>query len=742
MQRDRGAPTAVLRTGTAVLALAVLVAGAPGPAVVPLAVVLALGALAVFLRRAVPGPDRRVWVRLQGTAVLLAVGVLVTVLPAAGPLGVVPAMVAVVVGFPTTYGGLLRWNRFSTSAADPNDVLNASAAVLVAVAMGNVVVDLVGGPLTELPEWQLQPMLAAAAVAVIELGTSWVITAVAGLARDVRMALVAGTQVALLVAAGLALWSAGEAVGPVAAVTGAAVVMCSVAAALPARTSTPQPADPADSTVGAFALISVATVTLVVGALTDSRAAIIWCAGLAAVASSLRLLVNLRDLAQLAVSRREALTDELTGLANRRALIRRIEELCATGHPFSLGLVDLDRFKEVNDGLGHAAGDELLRRVSRRLADHLPAGAMVGRLGGDEFAVVVPVPPQGDPGDLTPSLGADLVTLSREPYDVDGLVLHAPVCVGTTGHVADGHAPGDCATRLLRRADAALYDAKRHGATAVTYDATRHVDTSGRITLVEELRAAVDTDQLVLWYQPQVDVASGRTVGVEALVRWQHPTRGLLAPAEFLPLAEAHALMGPVTERVLAEAVRQGAEWRRTGTPLRVSVNLSASNLSDTALPARVAALLAEHGLPASALVLEVTETVLMTEPDAGLVVVRALAELGAAISIDDFGTGWSSLTYLKDLPVTELKLDRSFTADLLTEPRTAAIVHGTIELAHRLGLRVVAEGVETAATLAHLARLDCDESQGYLHSRPVPAPAVTALLAVATTAPPVRQPA
>ncbi|OMQ14887.1 hypothetical protein A7K94_0213400 [Modestobacter sp. VKM Ac-2676] len=406
-----------------------------------------------------------------------------------------------------------------------------------------------------------------------------------------------------------------------------------------------------------------------------------------------------------------------------------------------LGLVDLDRFKEVNDGLGHSAGDDLLRRVSRRLADHLPAESMAGRLGGDEFAVVVPTASVAELAELPGTLGADLVALSREPYDVDGLVLHAPTCVGTTGHDADGHPASGCATRLLRRADAALYDAKRHGATAVTYDATRHVDTSGRITLVEELRAAVESDQLVLWYQPQVDIASRRTIGVEALVRWQHPTRGLLAPAEFLALAEMHALMGPLTERVLTEAVRQGAAWRRAGTPLRVSVNLSASNLSDTQLPARVAALLAEHRLPASALVLEVTETVLMTEPDAGLVVVRALAELGVAISIDDFGTGYSSLTYLRDLPVTELKLDRSFTADLLTDPRTTAIVHGTIELAHRLGLRVVAEGVETPTTLAHLARLQCDESQGYLHSRPVPAHAIAPWLATGTT-PPVTQPA
>jgi EAL domain-containing protein (putative c-di-GMP-specific phosphodiesterase class I) len=267
-----------------------------------------------------------------------------------------------------------------------------------------------------------------------------------------------------------------------------------------------------------------------------------------------------------------------------------------------------------------------------------------------------------------------------------------------------------------------MYAAKRAGTGLAVYDPSRHADSSGHLALVEELRAALTTGQLVLHHQPQVDVRTGRTLGAEALVRWAHPVRGLLGPAQFLPLAEAHGLMGALTDEVLRQAVAQAADWRRRGLDLRISVNLSASNLLDTDLPHRVAGLLADAGLPAESLVLEVTETVLMGDAERSLAVVTALTALGLTVSIDDFGTGYSSLSYLRDLPVAELKLDRSFTADLLEDPRTEAIVASTIDLAHRLGLRVVAEGVEHDATLARLARLGCDESQGYLHSAPLPA--------------------
>jgi diguanylate cyclase (GGDEF)-like protein len=729
----RRLPRAPLVALVVVPALAVAVVsatGRPGPVGVVSAVLL-LAALGLLLgwRTTEDQPEREMWTRLLLSGGLLGVGVLGTVaaslVPGLEQVGGLPLAVATALVFPPVYSGLLKWNRYSTSAADPNDVLNGSAGVLVAVAIGNVLVADLGGPLATLPDWRLQPLLLAAASAVVCLGTVWVMTIIAALRSDVRIWLVAGALTA--VSGGVALGLATADGAPLAAAAAVAVglVPLALAAVRQPPRSTPQPADPADSTVGAVSIIAVATLTLAVAAATTPSWPAVVCAGLAAIASSLRLLVNVRDLSELAVSRREALTDELTSLPNRRAVLRRIEHLCATGTPFALGLVDLDKFKEVNDGLGHAAGDDLLRMIARRLEQTVPAGTLVGRLGGDEFAVIAPLTATAT-GEASGRLGTGLVERFAVPFQVAGLELHADLSIGLTVHEPGGHLPDGCATLLLRRADAALYDAKRTGASAVAWDAGRHVDTSGRLALVEELRAGMARGELVLHYQPQVAVRTGDVVGVEALVRWQHPTRGLLPPADFLPAAELHGLMGALTETVLVQAVTQAAAWRQEGRDLRVSVNLSVSNLLDRALPGRVAELLAAQGLPASSLVLEVTETVLMSDPESSLAVLDAIAALGIAVSIDDFGTGYASLSYLRQLPVTELKLDRSFTQDLLTDSRTDAIVSGTIDMAHRLGLRVVAEGVEQLATLQRLEALGCDESQGYLHSRPVPAAALT----------------
>lgn len=669
-------------------------------------------------------PEREVWQRLVLSGLAVAAGALATAVCAAvpdwRPVGALPVSLAVLLTFPAVYGGLLRWNRYSTSLADPNDVLNGISAVLVAVAIGNVVVDLVGGPLAAMPDWRLQPLLGSAAAGVVYLGTAWVMTVIAGLRRDPRIWLVAAALTSLCAGTVTDLVARAGDPGTPVTLAALALVLIATAAALPPPRSTPQPADPVDSTVGAFVVITVAILTLGVAALLAPTWPAVAGAGLAAIGSSLRLLVNVRDLADLAVSRREALTDELTVLPNRRAVLRRIEHLHATDTPFVLGLIDLDKFKEVNDGLGHSAGDDLLRMIARRLEAGAAPGTLVGRLGGDEFALIAPAGARKD--GAVARLGAGLVAQFTEPFEVAGLVLHTTISVGLAVHAGDGHETAACSTLLLRRADIALYDAKRTGSAAVAWDPTRHVDTSGRLTLVEELRTAISEGQLVLHYQPQVEVHTGETAGVEALVRWQHPTRGLLAPLDFLPVAEMHGLMHAVTEEVLRQAVAQAAVWHRTGGPARVSVNLSASNLLDVSLPQRVASLLQLHGLPAAALVLEVTETVLMSDSESSLAVLTALADLGIAVSIDDFGTGYASLSYLRELPVSELKLDRSFTADLLSDARTEAIVSGTIDLAHRLGLRVVAEGVEQLATLRRLQALGCDESQGYLHSRPVPA--------------------
>jgi len=721
-----GARSVLLVLAVAGALAAVTVADGPGPLAVSLAAVLLAGMGRLLRWRAgSEQPERETWTRLVLSGVVLAAGVLATLACSlvAGweQVGGLPLALATLLTFPAVYGGLLRWNRYTTSVADPNDVLNGASAVLVAMALANVAVDLVGGPLAALPDWRLLPLLGAAAAGVVLLGTVWVMTVIAALRADTRTWLVAGALTAVSAATAIALGTVDAAPELAAGVVALGLALIAVAAAWQPRRSTPEPADPADSTIGAVVIIGVATVTLAVSAVTSSSWPVTVCAGLAAIGSSLRLLVNVRDLAELAVSRREALTDELTALPNRRAVLRRIEHLCATGTPFVLGLVDLDKFKEVNDGLGHAAGDDLLRMIARRLEQTVPPGTVVGRLGGDEFAVVTPVTAATVEAVIR-RLGPGLVAQFADPFEVAGLELHAELSVGLAAHDAEEHLVGHCATRLLRRADAALYDAKRTGASAVVWDAARHVDTSGRLALVEELRSGMTRGELVLHYQPQVSVHTGQTVGVEALVRWQHPTRGLLPPAEFLPAAELHGLMRQLTETVLAAAVTQAAAWHQAGRDLRVSVNLSVSNLLDRSLPGRIADLLELHALPASSLVLEVTETVLMSDPESSLAVLDAIAALGVAVSIDDFGTGYASLSYLRQLPVTELKLDRSFTSDLLTDERTDAIVSGTIDMAHRLGLRVVAEGVEHLATLQRLDALGCDESQGYLHSRAVAA--------------------
>ncbi|WP_164704604.1 putative bifunctional diguanylate cyclase/phosphodiesterase [Blastococcus litoris] len=690
--------------------------------------VLLLAVLAWRARRVTT--ERAVWNRLAlGAGVyaagMLAAGVLALV-PGTGDAALVPALWAGVAVFPFWYGGIVRWNRYGTSLADPNDVLNGSAAVLAVVAVLDVFVVPAVPSLSLLPWWELQALVGQFAVCFVLVGTALTLPFLGAMGRDPRTWLVVAALTADMCAAAAALATGGRGAGWVAVSHPLLVVCFAVAATLRSRRAAPQPTDPAAATIGAYVVIVAATATLLTGALIGAGTGAVWCAGLAAVAAGTRLAVNVREIAALAVTRREALTDELTGLANRRALLRRVEELSAEGTPVALALLDVDKFKEVNDALGHAAGDDLLRLVARRLEPALRAGDVLGRLGGDEFAVVAALEPNAPAADVALALGARLHERLAEPFPVEGMFVHASASIGVASTDDDVVRP----THLLRRADVAMYDAKRSGGGVALYDSRRHADSSGHLALVEELRRALTDGQLVLHHQPQLDVATGHVSGVEALVRWAHPERGLLHPGDFLPLAEVHGLMGALTETVLAQAVAQAAEWQSQGLDLRMSVNLSASNLLDVGLPGRVAQLLDAHGLAPAALVLEVTESVLITDPDRSLAVVGALAQLGATVSIDDFGTGYSSLAYLRDLPVAELKLDRSFTADLLTDRRTEAIVASTIELAHRLGLRVVAEGVEDEPTLRHLRTLDCDVSQGYLHARPLPAGDLVAWLA------------
>jgi len=420
--------------------------------------------------------------------------------------------------------------------------------------------------------------------------------------------------------------------------------------------------------------------------------------------------------------RRQALHDALTGLPNRTLLGDRLGHALAAARrdraPLALFLMDLDRFKEVNDTLGHDAGDALLREVGQRIQEALRASDTVARLGGDEFAVLLP----GD--DQESAVGAARKLLAA---------LAAPVTLRDQGIVAGGSIGialypdhGEDAATLLRRADVAMYAAKRAGTGYALYTPDHDQHTPGRLALIGALHGAIARDELRLHYQPTVDVADGRVRMVEALVRWQHPERGLLPPDDFIPLAEQTGLIVPLTRWVLDTTARQLRAWVDAGLDLGAAVNLSARVLHDPDLPDAIAALLATHAVPAARLRVEVTESAVMAHPAGALDVLTRLARLGVRIAIDDFGTGYSSLTYLKRLPVDEIKIDKSFVTHMTTDHDDATIVASTIGLGHSLGLRFVAEGVESRGTWQALEALGCDGAQGYYFSHALPADKLT----------------
>ncbi|MGY1823236.1 putative bifunctional diguanylate cyclase/phosphodiesterase [Geodermatophilus sp. SYSU D00079] len=456
-----------------------------------------------------------------------------------------------------------------------------------------------------------------------------------------------------------------------------------------------------------------------------------WLAILCVLAGIARIAVTFREVRAYNQVKQEARTDELTGLANRRALIERAPEIVAAadaGRPGALLLLDLDGFKEVNDSLGHAAGDDLLRQVGPRLQRGLRGDDFLARLGGDEFAVLLP-----DTGaSQAQALAERLRQLLLEPFTVAGTRLHVGVSVG----VATTPVPGTDVEDLLHRADLAMYTAKsaRGGVQVYVPDPITGRPGGDRLRTMEELRTALDEGQMVVHLQPQLDLRSGGISGAEALVRWDHPTRGLLAPGEFLPAAEQAGLLRPLTDTVLELALQAAGQWWDEHR-VPVSVNLSAANVTDLDLPEKVVVALRRHGLPAQALTLELVEDTLMGDPERGRAVLAELRGLGVRTSIDDYGTGYSSLAYLRSLPADELKLDRSLTADVDRDPRAAAIVRHTVALAHDLGLSLVAEGVETVATSAALARLGCDVAQGFAVAHPMPVAAFLTWLAASDSA-------
>ena len=412
--------------------------------------------------------------------------------------------------------------------------------------------------------------------------------------------------------------------------------------------------------------------------------------------------------------------DALTGLPNRAGLLTGLAAALTENatHRSGLGLlfIDLDHFKAVNDSLGHAAGDELLIIVAQRLRAAVREGGTIARLSGDEFVVVDQLADTEDAA----ALANRLLEALAVPVVLDGLEVVVSASIGA----AVAEPADDTPDRLLRRADIAMYQAKGASRNSFqVHDPTQTDPAVDRLRLLGELRHGIENGQLRLHYQPRVDLRTGRPLGVEALVRWQHPTRGLLTPVAFIDLAEESGLVRELGAWVLDHAIAQVAAWQRLTpkAPLEMAVNLSVRQLADRRLVGLVAHALTTHGLPAELLTLEITETALMGDPQAALDTLQNLKALGVSLAVDDFGTGYSSLTYLKRFPIDELKIDQSFVRGLGTDGGDEAIVTSCVQLAHALGLRAVAEGVETDAQRVALLNLACDSVQGYLFSRPLP---------------------
>ena len=421
--------------------------------------------------------------------------------------------------------------------------------------------------------------------------------------------------------------------------------------------------------------------------------------------------------AAAALLRYEARHDQMTGLANRTQLVETINDwIATTASSVGVLFIDLDRFKMVNDSLGHEAGDAVLRTIARRLAATAPEDSTTGRLAGDEFVIVIPNASESK----TNALANALIERISEPVDIGGREIVVTCSIGTvvseatSANVAGRRIP-IMASDLLRNADVAMYSAKQHGRNRVaSYDDTLRRRAVDRLELQEAMRRGLERGEFCAAFQPIVPLRPSGTPSVEALARWTHENRGLIPPATFIPIAEESGLIVPLGDLMLQQSTSQLAQWRRRGlADLVMSVNLSARQLADPRLAHRVAELLATHDLPGTGLTLEITESALMDDPDLAARTLTSLRNLGVGISIDDFGTGYSSLSYLHLFPVTAVKIDRSFIDNLTTKPSDQAIVAGVISLAHALGLTVVAEGVETTEQLQILRQFDCDTSTG-----------------------------
>jgi diguanylate cyclase (GGDEF)-like protein len=429
--------------------------------------------------------------------------------------------------------------------------------------------------------------------------------------------------------------------------------------------------------------------------------------------------------AQLAEVTHQAFHDRLTGLPNRALFLDRVKQALAVavrnGTGVALLLIDLDDFKQVNETLGHHYGDALLQRVAARLRGMLRDTDSVARLGGDEFALLI----TGNAGLAEAMAVAAKVEASMSvPFDLDGISVQSVASIGVAlfpDHGSDAHA-------LVRSADTAMYTGKRDGSGPTVYDSSQHRSTLDKLTIFTELRHAIENEELRLRYQPKLDLRSNTITGVEALIRWQHPTRGLLGPDEFLSVAESTGLIDPLTNWVLSAAVTQWMQWRATGVHLDLAVNVSARNLLNRGFFDHLTEQVDRSGI-ACHLILEITETAVMTEPERAARRLADVRKLGVRVSMDDFGAGYSSLTQLRQLPLDELKIDRMLVRDVATNDLDVAVMETIVALGHRLSLTVVAEGIEDTGALEVVRLLGCDEVQGYHIAKPMPADDLVQLL-------------
>jgi diguanylate cyclase (GGDEF)-like protein len=717
----------VLVAGACAVATAALLHRVPtsGPraAVAGLAVPAAIAA-AVAVGTWVHRPQRRVvWLLVGLGTVAWSVG---AVWQAVAPQGgaALGAAVAQLAGYLLLAVALVRTTTGHGVAGVLSGVLDALCLTLV--------VALVPGVLVALPAWQAagrgpSVLALAHATGAMLLTFSAAFVAVQHPRRG-RAGRRMGVAVLLLATAALL----GPALPPGARHLGAAHVLALCAAVLVASSAL----HPSMATVAArhqgstdtFSLARVLALGAAFGAL-PGLSIVLWLLGrphptfwVQLVDGLLVVLVVVRLVEVAATMRtqrarlaRLADTDFLTGLDNRRRFQARVAEQLASARPRAAVLmVGLQRFAEINDTLGYRTGDELLRTVGLELGDLLASDGAVARVGGDVFGVVLP----GAGPAAAQQLARRVRELLVEPIAVSGMSITVDGAVGIVV-LPDDEADPDL---VLERGDVALAAAAQCAAGVARY--TREVEeTIGSAPrLMAELKDALDAGDVVVHFQPQVEVATGKVIGAESLVRWRHPTRGLISPADFVPAAERTGLVRLLTLVVLDRAVAQGAAWHAEGRQLTIAVNLSVRNLLDARLVDDVRSSLERHGLPASLLELEITETMAMVDPVRAAAVLSNLADLGVVLSVDDYGTGYGSLAYLQRLPVRRLKIDRSFVTGLLDDPASAAIVHSTVDLARHLGLDVVAEGVEDVDTLLALRDMRCYAAQGYGLSRPVAA--------------------